>query len=123
MDRFYFQTKLDDDNVDMILDYDVRDDTIVLNLSVFQNSVSPRREDGRISFDSLIDGVLASGAFNTGTEASEADDRIIFNTSTGALLYDADGVGGAAAIQFATLIGLTGTLTAADFEVTPFSFW
>jgi Ca2+-binding RTX toxin-like protein len=123
MDKFYFQTGLGSDNVDKILEFSARDDKIVLKFGVFDNCVSPRRENGSIYWNQVTDGVLASGAFNTGTEASEADDRIIFNTSTGALLYDADGVGGAAAIQFATLIGLTGTLTAADFEVTPFTYY
>jgi Ca2+-binding RTX toxin-like protein len=48
---------------------------------------------------------LAAGAFNAGTEATEADDRIIYNADTGVLLYDADGTGATAAVQFATLTG------------------
>jgi Ca2+-binding RTX toxin-like protein len=36
---------------------------------------------------------------------------------TKALIYDADGVGGAAGIQFATINSLTGVLSAADFLV------
>jgi Ca2+-binding RTX toxin-like protein len=63
------------------------------------------------------EGALSAGAFAIGTSATEADDRIIFNASTGALLYDADGSGADLAIEFATLIGLTGTLTAVDFTI------
>lgn len=44
------------------------------------------------------------------------DDRIIFNTTTGALYYDADGSGKGAAVQFATLIGVT-DLNATDFMI------
>jgi serralysin len=48
---------------------------------------------------------LAAGAFKAGALATDADDRIIYNTTTGALLYDADGTGATAAVQFATLTG------------------
>jgi hypothetical protein len=33
------------------------------------------------------------------------------------LLYDADGVGGAAAVQFATLTGVVGTVTESEFLI------
>ncbi len=52
----------------------------------------------------------------TGTGAHDATDRIVYNRSTGALLYDADGVGGTAAVRFATLAPKL-VLTAADFLV------
>ena len=46
----------------------------------------------------------------------QADDRIVYNNAPGAVLYDADGVNGNAAIQFATLAtGLA--LTNTDFVV------
>ena len=59
---------------------------------------------------------LSSGEFFVGAAAHDADDRIIYNSGTGALIYDSDGNGGAGATQFATLAaGLD--LTSADFFV------
>jgi serralysin len=51
----------------------------------------------------LANGVLAASAFHIGAAAADALDRIIYNSTTGALSFDADGVGGAAAVQFADL--------------------
>ena len=101
-DSFRFSTTLNGaTNVDRILDFSVADDTIQLDDAVFPG---------------LAPGPLSPAAFRTGPAASDADDRIIYNSSTGALLFDADGSGGAAAIRFATLDpGLA--LTANDFTV------
>jgi serralysin len=67
-------------------------------------------------FAGLSAGALAAGAFQTGANATQADDRIIYNAATGALSFDADGNGGGAAMQFASLAsGLA--LTSADFLV------
>ena len=61
-------------------------------------------------------GALNPNAFATGSAAADADDRIVYNNATGQLFYDADGNGGIAAVQFATLAtGLA--LTASDFQV------
>jgi Ca2+-binding RTX toxin-like protein len=51
----------------------------------------------------LTPGGLPAGAFVTGTAAMDADDRIIFDPTTGALLFDPDGTGSAPAQQFAVL--------------------
>ncbi|HEX8669146.1 MAG TPA: calcium-binding protein [Allosphingosinicella sp.] len=67
-------------------------------------------------FTALSDGALAAGQFRTGSAATDGDDRIIYDRNTGNLYYDADGVGGAAQIHFATLTG-SPILTAADFVV------
>ena len=100
-DSFVFSTALGASNVDRLADYSVADDTVLLDNAVFTG---------------LADGALAAGAFATGAAASDADDRILYNSATGALLFDADGLGGVAAVQFATLsAGLS--LTSADFLV------
>ena len=48
--------------------------------------------------------------------AADVDDYILYNTTSGALLYDADGDGSGVATQFATL-DTKPTITAADFMV------
>ena len=54
-------------------------------------------------------GNLTAAEFNSGnlTGGQDATDRIVYNSSTGALYYDADGQGGSAAVQ----IALIGTAT------------
>ena len=52
-----------------------------------------------------------------GVKAHEADDFILYDTTTGNLYYDADGAGAGAAVQFATVIGHP-TLTCLDFSIT-----
>lgn len=63
-------------------------------------------------------GGLSSAQFYAGTAAHDSSDRIIYNKSTGALSYDADGnkAGGVAAITFAVLSNHA-TLTYADFLI------
>jgi Ca2+-binding RTX toxin-like protein len=102
-DQFVFNTALGASNIDKIQGYRVTDDTILLDDAVFTALGAP--------------GSLAAGAFKAGAAATEADDRIIFNAGTGALLYDADGVGGTAAVQFATLTSVIGTITYAEFLI------
>jgi serralysin len=51
-------------------------------------------------------GTLATGQFWSGasvTAGHDSDDRIVYNTTTGALYYDADGSGSGAAVQLALL--------------------
>ncbi|MCA3276520.1 MAG: calcium-binding protein, partial [Roseomonas sp.] len=102
-DQFIFNTALSLANVDTIVGYSAIDDVILLDDVVFTTLGSP--------------GVLTAGAFKAGTAATDADDRIIFNGATGALLYDSDGVGGVAAVQFATLTGFTGVINNTEFLI------
>ncbi len=65
--------------------------------------------DDKIGLDAarfgLTPGALPAGAFVNGTAAMDADDRIIYDSSTGALLFDADGNGAGAAQLFAYING------------------
>ena len=89
-------------NFDHIADFVRNLDKIVLDNAVFTG---------------LAAGPLAPGAFVVGSAAADAGDRIIYNPTTGALLFDEDGAGGAAAIQFAVLDTKPANLAASDFEV------
>jgi serralysin len=107
-DYFVFHTALDaTTNVDAITDFSVLDDTIRLENAIFTGL-------------GIATGVLAAGAFNFGAAATEADDRIVYNNSTGALIYDSNGsVAGGIVQQFANLsAGLqVQGISAADFVV------
>jgi Ca2+-binding RTX toxin-like protein len=87
-DKFVFATALNATGVDQILDFNVAEDQIWLDHAVFT---------------AIGTGVLAASAFTTGSTAADASDRVIYDPTTGALYYDADGSGGGAAVQIATL--------------------
>jgi Ca2+-binding RTX toxin-like protein len=76
-------------NVDTITDYNVADDTIHLENAIFTALTTT--------------GMLAAESFRRGAVAVDADDYVIYDDVTGALYYDADGNGVAAAVQFAAL--------------------
>jgi Ca2+-binding RTX toxin-like protein len=102
-DTFVFNAALNAaTNVDTITDFDTAFDTISLDRGVFTALAHT--------------GALDAGAYFAGSAAHDADDRIIYNAATGALSYDADGNGGAAAIQFASLAANL-NLTNAHFTV------
>ena len=61
-------------------------------------------------------GTLAAAAFFIGSAAHDTDDRIIYNSSNGQLIYDADGSGGGAAVVFAGLSSNLST-TASDYHI------
>jgi Ca2+-binding RTX toxin-like protein len=74
-------------------------------------------------FSALVAGAaLTEAQFRSGagfTTAQTSDHRIIYNTSTGALFYDPDGVDGVAAVRFAVLGSTTHpALGFGDFVIT-----
>ena len=101
-DVFVFNTALNAaTNVDTITDFSVLHDTIQLENGIFTG---------------LAGGVLAAGAFTIGTGAAQVDDRIIYNSATGALFFDSNGSAQGGVTRFGTLAtGLN--LTNADFLV------
>lgn len=101
-DIFIFDTRPGSTNIDKIGDFSVRDDTIWLDDDIFTKA-------GKA-------GDLSTAAFHIGTKAHDASDRVIYDSKSGKLWYDADGSGKGAAVQFAQLdTGLK--LTAADFDI------
>jgi Ca2+-binding RTX toxin-like protein len=105
-DTFGFSTAPNSRAIDKIMDFNAAQDCIALDNAVFK---------------ALGEGELPPSAFQAGATsvAASAAVHIIFNTTNGALLYDADGAGGTSAVQFATLVltGLQGPVTAGDFMV------
>jgi serralysin len=106
-DTFVFRNSLSAaSNVDRITDFSVVDDRIQLENGIFKAFGST----GGISSANLRAGAGV-------TTAADANDHLLYNATTGALYYDADGSGSAsAAIQFATL-GTGLALTGSDFVI------
>ena len=88
-DSFVFSAPVVSANADTITDFIVKDDTIRLDDQVFKQLGAS--------------GKLAKAEFFAGAAAHDADDRILYDKKTGALSYDADGKGGAAAVEIAIL--------------------
>lgn len=103
-DTFVFDTKLAKNNIDTVTDFRVVDDIIYLQNAIF----------------SALTGLktLSADQFHSSTAgaANDKSDRIIYETDTGKLFYDADGKGGAAGVQFAQLSAKLG-LTASDIYI------
>lgn len=105
-DLFRFDTALNaSTNIDLIADFELGLDRIQLENSVFRKLTATGQLKAT-NFESNASGV-----------ALDAKDFIVYNNSTGALYYDADGNGKLAAVQFAQLDG-TPELSIADFLIT-----
>lgn len=106
-DTFVFKTALGAGNVDLITDFNAAKDGFGL-------------ENGGVGmFSGLHAGALDAAAFKVigpGGSAVDADDRILYNQSTGQLYFDADGSGAGARVLFAVLTN-GAVLTAADFDI------
>ena len=101
-DVFVFDTALSVRNIDRITDFTVEEDTIFLN---------------HLIFTGLAEGQLSASAFTSGLTgiATETSHRIIYETDTGRLYFDADGSGRGAGAHFATM--------KANLELTAFDFF
>jgi len=102
-DTFIFDAALSaSGNTDKITDFVSTLDIIELNHSIFLAFGGP--------------GVLLSSQFQVGTAANDAQDRIIYDQSTGNIYYDADGNGAGAQILFAQVTAGQ-TLAFSDFII------
>jgi uncharacterized delta-60 repeat protein len=108
-DTFKFDTALKS-NLDRITDFEHLADQIQLSLSIFTNIKGA---------DNVFDSTdLLSGSW-TGKQkvnATSSNEHLIFNTANNGLYYDADGSAKGAAVQFATLIGVS-SVTLDDFTI------
>jgi serralysin len=90
-DWFVFDTRPSSTNKDTIYDFNVKDDTVRLENSIFTKVG--------------VNGYLKAGAFwtnNTG-KAHDRDDRVIYDKDSGVLYYDSDGTGSDKAVAFTTI--------------------
>jgi Ca2+-binding RTX toxin-like protein len=102
-DTFVFDTALGLNNKDTLDDFTVSDDTVRLENAIFTALAHT--------------GVLAADQFKILGNGGVADstDRILYNTVSGGLFYDADGSGTAAVLV--AVLGKGLAMTAADFMV------
>ncbi|BAN47488.1 Calx-beta domain-containing protein [Metapseudomonas resinovorans] len=102
-DTFRFSSALNQTtNVDTLVDFTTGVDDISLSRTVFS---------------AISDASLASGGFfRAGAAALDADDRILYDRTTGSLAYDSDGTGAGAAVRIA-IVGsaVHPAVAAADF--------
>jgi serralysin len=96
-DTYVFDTRLGPDNVDTV-HMVAGSDVIQLDARIFRGVTGPQ-------------------AYAFGPAATDADDRIIYDANSGALMYDPDGTGPEAAVTFAVLVEPVGALSPADFVV------
>jgi Ca2+-binding RTX toxin-like protein len=100
-DVFVFNTKLGTArtdrkvNFDKITDFNVKDDVIWLDKSVFSKLGKKGSESSPAK--------ISKAFFTIGPKAKDANDYLIYNNKTGVLSYDKDGSGKAQAVEIASL--------------------
>jgi serralysin len=92
-DQFIFAAAPSRGNVDLIQDFTRGQDQLVLDALIF---------GGTGLHDRQLDATMFRSGAHLST-AGDSNDHVIYDTSAGKLYYDADGAGGAAAMQIATL--------------------
>jgi len=101
-DSFVFAAAPMAGTMDIVRDFSSTDDTFKFKQSVF-TSIGGK-------------GKLAADALRFGSKAADAEDRIIYQKSTGNLYYDPDGTGAEAQVQIAKLSNKA-KLALSDFMV------
>jgi Ca2+-binding RTX toxin-like protein len=96
-------------NIDRIVDFNVKDDGVYLDNSVF----SALGRKGNLKKPAA----LSKAMFWQGAKAHDADDRVLYDAKKGGLFYDADGAGGAAAVKIAMMPKGLKTMSYKDFFV------
>jgi len=107
-DIFVFDSVLGAANVDIITDFNVGNDILHLSRAIFK---------------ALPLGQLKAAAFIQGEgqkTALDASDRIIYNTSSGELFYDADGSNAAITAKLIGILSPSGTLAPATLSLADF---
>jgi hypothetical protein len=91
MDSFSFGSA--NENADVITDFSVASDTILVSASGF----------GGAPVGLVAGAAIAANQFVLGSSAQDAADRFIYSQNTGRLFFDADGTGAIAQVQIAQL--------------------
>jgi serralysin len=106
-DRFVFDSPAGSAHADLILDFKPGTDKLVLDDDIFTRLTGTNAGSA-----------LAATNLRLGTTALDADDFLVFNTSTRVLHYDADGSGVGAMVEIAEIrISGATQLSAADFLI------
>lgn len=109
-DVFVFDVKPATNNVDTITDFTTKVDKIALSDAIFAEL------DASVSSSlDITQFYAATGA----TKGHDADDRIVYDTKSGALYYDEDGSGSTAAVKIAIIgdAGSAAKLAMSDFVI------
>lgn len=107
-DAFIFDTKPHKKtNVDRVVDFNVKDDSVWLDNAVFRKVGVGTEQAPK---------ALASKFFTIGDKAKDGNDHMIYDKKTGSLFYDADGTGDASQVKIA-ILSKNLKMTAKDFFV------
>jgi len=102
LDRFFFDHDIRKGDVDSISNFTAKQDKIVLDHKIFTSLVPG---------DTLDPAMLTAGRV-----AKDANDHVLFDTTSGGLYYDADGRGGADAVLLAH-VDVSSMLSGSNFIV------
>ncbi|MBF2047535.1 MAG: calcium-binding protein [Leptolyngbya sp. IPPAS B-1204] len=106
-DRFNFYNPASD-GVDQITDFNGAEDTIGLYVgnsmgNTTGNTIGNSEVSGFANTGLAVNAILRIDQFHIGPNATTSNHRLIYNSGTGALLFDPDGTGAAAPVQIAAL--------------------